>query len=465
MVCEISTPLLAFCPEMTQAARGFRTIQILFLLLLLSSCNSALPMKKATEQHFGKEILPDIMLLTGADLKEFQTSLSVPELADPYVTQLKDSVLISGTAQYHLKFKSIDDIRRGGPYQVVWNDFYYPDGTKMEGERYFASSWDMKPALWSGSSHGEFSLWDPATNPQQPTVVWYGGRMRPQMGERTSRWPDGNFSRDVFAFVENIGKWRSLDHSIFTSRENWPRPQGNFLGHRYGHQMVMIPKMDSGGIIRRVPVVFFEEVTEVHANGSPAVTRIFMDEMVNPYQAKGTPVELISPYDSTTGRFYPSGVREDGSALVEGPLYFRFTLEGEEWEAIGFSSGSFYGYYPSCFASRRVSDGFQGKPFQIDLADDGSDFHNAGGELGRILNLTGGPGRPAVIIQPDGLAIPGPNGMLQVLVHGYRRDLLETNRKRYRVVIHALLRVRKGLPAKGLRFDIQTPPPGTKPNW
>lgn len=420
-------------------------------------------------QMQGRRILPGITLLTGYDLTPFQTKFRTPELADPYMTRMQDSVIISGTAQYHLKFRSLQDLERGGPYQVVWNDFYYSDGTPMEGERFYAHSWDMKPVLWNLTNPKEPKLWNPETDKQAPTVIWYGGHMRPPEGQATANWPTDNYSRDVFAFVEKQpGKWFSMKDSIFSRGGTWPRPAGNFRGHRYGHQIIMVPKLVEGKT-KMVPVVFYEEVTEVRPNGSPAVTKIFMDEMESPFQARGNPVELISPIHPATGQPYPSAKREDGSALVEGPLYFRFLFDGEPWEAIGFSAGSFYGKYIASFASRKVSEGLQGQPFRPDLNDAGTDFHDAGAPLAVRLGLAGGPGRPAVLVNSNGMAELGPKNLLQVLVHGYRKEILPDNDytrfpvkyrldQMFRVVMHAFLKVTKG-PTGSLRFQIDTPSP------
>jgi hypothetical protein len=410
--------------------------------------------------HVGSEILPGIQLLTGGDLKPFQTHFCVPELADPYVTQMQDTVIISGTAQYYLAFPTMAALQNNDPYEIIWNDYYYSDGTPMEGDRYYANSWDMKPSLWSKSSTSIPRLWDPSTDTQPPVVVWYGGHMRPALDHSVSRWPDDNYSRDVFAFTEREpGKWYSEEDSIFSNRGEWPRRPGDYLGHRYGHQIV--------GRENQSPLVFYEEVTDVTSGGAPAVTKIFMDEMATPYQVRGNPVELISPYNPLTGRPYPSTVREDGSVLVEGPLYFRFDFNGEPWEAIGFSAGSFYAHYPAAFASRRVSDGLLGKPYQIDLLDDGSDIHDSGVELGSLLNLVGGPGRPSVIVDQNGVAIPDADGDLRLLVHAYRKDILPDNNygsfptkysldQMYRVVIQAKLKIEQR-PNGALRFQIAVP--------
>ena len=416
-----------------------------FILALTASARQpAFAQDTATIARHGREILPGLTLLTDYDRE-------LPELADPYVTFFKDSAIVSGTAQYFLKFRSLDEIRRGGPYQVVWNDFYYADGTPMEGAHRYAHSWDMKPSLWPSSTRpGEpLRLWDPNKDTQPPLVVWYGGHMRPRTGAKTSRWPDDNYSRDVFSFVEKTpGKWFSMESSIFPKQTVWPRAAGNYLTHRYGHQIVMVPKLKKG-IRTLVPTVFYEQVTEVRDNGSPAITRIFSDEMSSPFSARGRPVELLSPINPATGKVFPSALREDGSALVEGPLYFRFFFEGKEWEALGFSSGSYYGRYPSCFASRKVSDGMRGKPYRLDLTDDGTDLHDAGAAIGALLNLTGGPGRPAVVARADGKAIAGPGGQLQVLVHAYHKEMASD----FRMILSASLKITRKLDG-ALRFDI-----------
>jgi hypothetical protein len=381
---------------------------------------------------FGKELFPGIVLLTGLESR-------FPEMADPYVTIGESSAIVSGTAQYYLKFPSVDTIRLGGPYQIVWNDYYYADGTQMEGGGYYAHSWDMKPYIWPPAQ---------GRAPAEARKIWYGGHMRPAPGASVSRWPDDNFSRDVFAFVESEpGRWFSMPDSIFAGRLDWPRPAGNYLGHRYGHQIVTLPNSVAGGI-SLLPSVFYEEVTQVRANGAPALTEIFSDRMTSPISAAGIPTKLISPYMPGSTKPYPSTIREDGAVLVEGPLYFRFAFEGEEWEAIGFSAGSYYARYPSCFAARRVSDGLKGLPYLIDLNDDSSDFNDAGADLGRLLDMYGGPGRPSVIVTPSGTAVTDSKGRLQVLVHGYRRSHPGT-----RVVVYALLDVKRG-PANRLRFHI-----------
>jgi len=437
--------------------------RVLLVAFLLSAFAAKL---SAAQVRRGREVLPGIMVLTGHDLRPFQTSFELPELADPYVTLFKDAVLISGTAQYSLKLKSVEDISRGGPYQIVWNEFLYPDGTPMADNRFAAPSWDMKPVLWASLKDAPPRIWDPAKDTAPPQIIWYGGHMRPGPGKTAAHWPADNYSRDIFAFLEKLpGKWFSMAESLFPARGTWPRATGNYLGHRYGHQIVNV---------RGVPTVFYEEVTDVRGDGSPAVTKIFMDEMANPLQARGQPVELVSPTDAASGRTFPSAVREDRSALVEGPLYFSFEFEGEEWEAIGFSAGSFYGRYASCFASRKVSDGRLGKPYQLDLTDDGSDLHDAGELLRPALNLAGGPGRPAVIVGPDGKTILDARGKLQLLVHGYRRDILPDLDyvgfptkyrldQMFRVMIHATLDVRKGRNG-ALRFQIAVPR-GRKPDW
>jgi hypothetical protein len=425
--------------------------------------------------HSGKAVLDGVTVLTGYDLAPMQTQFLVPELADPYMSVQRDGVVVSGTAQYMLKFKTIDAVGKGGPYQIVWNDFYYSDLTPMEGGRFLAHSWDMKPVAWHVGRKGEQPrLWDAKRDRKAPLVVWYGGHMRPAHGETTSRWPEDNYSRDVFAFTERTpGKWVSKKDSIFVRRSDWPRASGNYLGHRYGHQIISTPKM-SGGTKTTVPSVFYEEVTRVQENGSPAVTEIFMDEMASPFTARGNPVPLISPINPKTGKPYPSAVREDGSALVEGPLYFRFRFQHQEWEAIGFSAGSFYGNYPALFASRKVAEGLRGKPYLIDLNDEGSDLHDAGAQLRTALNLAGGPGRPAVLVQPNGMAVGGEKGRLQVLVHGYRKDILPDHDfksfptkyrldQMFRIAVHAHLSVSKG-PHGALRFNIHAPE-DEMPNW
>jgi hypothetical protein len=400
----------------------------------------------------GIEVLPGVRMLPLASC--------LPELADPYYTQLTDSAIISGTAQYYLKFRSLADLEAGGPYEVVWNDYYYADGTRMEGERYYANSWDTKPSLWSadpGAPDGAAApprLWDPARDQQPPLVLWYGGHMRPRAGQSVSIWPDDNFSRDVFAFAEAMpGMWFSQPDSLFAVLGDWPRAVGDFLGHRYGHQIVMIPAA-SGAAGSQVPAVFYEQVTRTTPSGGPALTEIFMDAMASPFRASGQSVKLVSPIDPGTGRPYPSTVREDGSALVEGPLYFRFDFAGEQWEAIGFSAGSYYSRYPAAFASRRVSDGLLGVPYALDLEDDGTDLHDAGAGLGRTLHLTGGPGRPSVLVDQYGRAVTDPQGSLQLLFHAY----LAGSDPSARVVFSAKLAVRMG--ARGtLRFDIIDPLP------
>jgi hypothetical protein len=378
-------------------------------------------------------MLPGVFLFTGGDLQPYQTQFAMPELADPYVTVMRGSVVISGTAQYHLRLRHLRDIARGGPYRVVWNEFYDHDGSLMGASRNQAHSWDMKPVLWSRAKGGYPRLWDPRRDAGRPLKIWYGGHERAQAG---------NFSRDVFAFVQTGPRqWMSRKDSIFAARKDWPRVTGDFKGHRYGHQMVMTPSGRAA--------VYFEEVTETTPQGGPRVTAIFMDEMATPFRARGRAVELISPLDPKTGKTYPSALREDGAALVEGPLYFRFSFEGESWEAIGFSAGSFYARYPSCFAARRVADGLKGKPYQIDFKDDGSDFNDAGSELGTALGLTGGPGRPSVIVRPSGRALRDAKGRLQVLFHAYRRDI-----EGFRGLFHAALLVERHPSGKGLRFKI-----------
>jgi hypothetical protein len=418
------------------------------LLTLLFGCSAGSPQLQqssvpsrqiaANVDRWGKEVLPGIIVLTGFDD-------SLPEIADPYETQLTDSILISGTGNFSLKFRSLEDIRHGGPYRVAWNDYFDDKGSPLgSGE-----SWDLKPTLWINSQAAQPKLFDPAHDKGSPLKVWYGGHMRRETAG-AAQWPQDNYSRDVFAFLEkNPGEWFSFADSLFAQKKDWPRAAGSYLGHRYGHQISAVPRIAASGI-ERVPAVFFEEVTAVRSDGSPSMTEIFMDEMQSPYLARGAAVELISPINPVTGAFYPSTIREDGSALVEGPLYFRFRFENEDWEAIGFSAGSYYAKYPSAFASRRVLDGLEGKPYQLDLTDDGTDLHDAGASLGQLLKMTGGPGRPAVIVDAQGNAIPTADGSLQLLVHGYRHDVPGPN---YRVVIYATLKVKKK--ANGsLRFDI-----------
>lgn len=385
--------------------------------------------------RLGKEVLPEVILLTP----------ETPEFADPYVTIMKDFVMISGTAPHYLKFQSIDAIRTGGPYELVPNDFRYNDGTPLEGP-----GWDAKPSLWASST--EPRLWAPG-DAGDPTVIWYSGHMRPRAGALTAAWPDDNFSRDVFAFLEKSpGIWFSQLDSVFsattTGTGTWPRAIGNYLGHRYGHQIVGAPTSKNGATL--IPHIFYEAVTEIKKDGSPLTTKIFMDEMATPLQNRGKPVELVSPINPKTGKPYPSTLREDGSSLVEGPLYFRFAVDGEDWEAIGFSAGSYYARYPAAFASRRVADGLLGKPFQLDLTDDGLDLHDAGTSIGSALELTGGPGRPAVIVRQDGAAIPDSKGRLSVLFHAYRRA-----NPSFRAVYYAPLQIQK-TPKGTLRFDIAT---------
>lgn len=399
-----------------------------------------------------------VVLLTGADLKPLQTRFELPELADPYVTELEDSVVISGTGPYYLRFKSVSDISRGGPYEIVWNE-----------DQSFASAWDLKPVLWSSAVRDRARLWDRTVDHEPPLRVWYGGWMRPREGSNSGRWPEDNFSRDVFAFLQKLpGQWLSDARSVFAPEENWPRSRGDFLGHRYGNQIVMVPKAGSEiGDGAHAPALFYEEVTRTRLSGEPWITSLFMDEMETPLKARRAPRELLSPVNPATGRFYPSAIREDGSALIEGPLYFRFSFEGELWEAIGFSAGSFYGRYPACFASRKVSDGLAGKPYLPDLTDDGSDFYDAGAELAGALELASGPGRPAVLVQPSGMARTDEEGKLRILFHAYRRSILPDHNygefplkyrlhEMFRSVFYASLEMRKR-PDGRLRFQIVSP--------
>lgn len=450
-------------------ARMGNALSLLALCILLAR---RAPANISSGPRQGREVLPGILVLTGYDLQPLQTRFKLPELADPYVTQLPDSVIISGTAPYFMRFRNLEDLWRGGPYELVWPEFSYANGTRM-----LETSWDLKPSLWfnagkSGRGGAVPHLWSPRSGHAPATLVWYGGHMRPEPGGKIAFWPRDNFSRDVFAFEKTgPGHWRSRGDSIFPRVRS--QATGNYLGHRYGHQITLVPTEVRGRRAAR-PAVFYEEVTSVRADGSPAVTEILEDEMKSPFQAAGKPERLISPVNPADGKPYPSTIREDGAALVEGPLYFRFFLDGEEWEAIGFSAGSFYGRYPACFASRRVADGLRGKPYQLDLTDDGRDLHDAGAALGMALGLAGGPGRPAVVTSPDGRAVRGPDGSLRVLVHAYRRDVLPDNDfsgfptryrldQMFRIVILATLKVEKG-PRGVLRFRIAVPK-GRKPDW
>lgn len=460
---------------LNRLARGFtRVAPICMYAALAVHCS---PMIKnlsseppPAQHHFGKTLFRGVTALTGLELKPFQTHFDIPELADPYATQLKDSVVISGTAPYYMKFPSQQAIESGGPYEIVWPKFFLHDGSPL-GSRSSAPAWDLKPVTWikekSLKSGTSYRLWSSERGTGSATVIWYGGHMRRRPNETHARWPADNFSRDIFAFVERSpGEWMSLENSIFSNRSNWPRAIGNFLGHRYGHQIVLSPKLENGQT-RYVPTVYYEEVTEVRSNGAPLVTKIFKDEMDGPFQTKGSPTELISPINQQTGQPFPSALREDGSVLVEGPLYFRFEFEGEAWEAIGFSAGSFYSDYPAIFASRKISDGLNGQPYLPDLTDDGIDFHNAGAQLGRVLNLAGGPARPAVLVDTSGKAVMTTEGHLQVLVHGYRKEILpDHDFKRppekyrfdqmFRVAFHTRLKVSRSQTGR-LRFDLLIP--------
>src|SRR4051812_41618856 len=95
--------------------------------------------------HSGKEVLPGVIQLTGFDS-------TLPEIADPYLTQIGDSYLISGTSEFSLRFNSLQDLSQGGPYEILWNRFYYGNGSRME-----SPSWDLKPTVWGSQ------------------VIWYGG--------------------------------------------------------------------------------------------------------------------------------------------------------------------------------------------------------------------------------------------------------------------------------------------------
>jgi hypothetical protein len=188
-----------------------------------------------------------------------------------------------------------------------------------------------------------------------------------------------------------------------------------------------------------------------------------MDEMLTPFEARGEPIELISPLNPLTGLPFPSTIREGGDVLVEGPLYFRFDFDGDEWEAIGFSAGSYYGRYPAVFASRKVKDGYLNKAFEIDLNDDGTDFNDAGRDLGAQLDVFGGPGRPAVIVSPQGRAIMSSEGTLQLLMHAYRNaDTLgrglTAGLAKTRTTFYASLHVDRR-PNGRLRFQIVPVPP------
>jgi len=370
---------------------------------------------------------------------------ALPELADPYLTFFRGSVILSGTAQYYLHFRTLSDFLNASPFQVFWNTFHLADGTPMAVDRSSAHSWDMKPAFWSREREG--LLWDADRDRLPPRVVWYGGHMRPHGAEGGAppQWPRDNYSRDVFAFTEEEpGRWISRAESIFHERGDWPRPAGSYLGHRYGHQIVT---PDDGR-----PAVFFEEVTATRPDGMPTVTKIFMDRMKTPFSAEGKPVELMSPVNPRTGKPWPSTVREDGSALVEGPLYFRFHQGGSEWEAIGFSAGSYYASYTMNFAARKTSDGRKGRPYRPDLTDARDDLRDAGAGLRAVLGLYGGPGRPSVIVDRDGMAVTDSGGDLQVLFHGYRRNSPRATRSVYL----ARLRIRRRGDGS-LRFTLLPP--------
>ncbi len=382
---------------------------------------------------------------------------TLPELADPYLTFFRDTVILSGTAQYALQFRTLADLFNAGPFVVVWNSFFLPDGTPMATDRSSAHSWDMKPVLWSRERGTR--LWDSKRDRLPPRVVWYGGRMRSDgsIGARAPEWPRDNFSRDVFAFTEREpGRWISAAESIFHRRVDWPRPKGNYLGHRYGHQIIQLGNGPRGEADDNRPAIFFEEVTEVRPDGLPTITKIFMDRMETPYSAAGKPVELMSPLNPRTGKPWPSTVREDGSALVEGPLYFRFRHGGKNWEAIGFSAGSYYSNYTMNFAARKMADGKKGRPFRPDLTDAGDDLQDAGAGLRALLGIYGGPGRPSVIVDSEGSAVTDSEGNLKVLFHGYRRNSPNPTRS----VFLGSLRVRQRRDGS-LRFTLLPPRKGS----
>src|SRR4051812_28956483 len=94
---------------------------ILIVLTLPSSVYATPPWKMPAVQR-GKEVLPGVMVLVGQNLKSSAASSGplLPELADPYATVMKDSVLVSGTAPYALRFLSLRDMARGKAPSIIW---------------------------------------------------------------------------------------------------------------------------------------------------------------------------------------------------------------------------------------------------------------------------------------------------------------------------------------------------------
>src|SRR4051794_11490742 len=100
--------------DWTRRAWPLRVFAGSVLAMIAQSCNLG-GVASGLTRYSGKMLSPPgIMLLTGAVAPE------LPELADPYISFSKEGVLLSGTASYSLRFGVLEDLARGGPFDVVW---------------------------------------------------------------------------------------------------------------------------------------------------------------------------------------------------------------------------------------------------------------------------------------------------------------------------------------------------------
>ncbi len=271
-----------------------------------------------------------IVQVTGKDTPVGQKKYPVRVGGDPFAYVRPDgTVTVLTSDPYVLELKSLDDLLRGGPYQVKSNELYMEGRTDRLGE--YESGWDSMIHRWPDGME-----------------VLYSSPMDPELIRRkAARWPDHNWSRRIYAFVKDAkGRWMMRETPLFNPIDRAKPP--TMIGHSYGHHFKEVKLETPTGPVTET-WLFHEEIIE----DKPTLkTEIFARKMIDPFTASTEKVKLLGVGDPP----YPSAIRQNKELLVEGPRPFEAVIEGETVHFLSFSAGDdLRDQYDIHFAYRRGS--------------------------------------------------------------------------------------------------------------
>ena len=250
-----------------------------------------------------------IRQITGKDLKVGQSEFKPRLPADPFVDVLPDGrVHVYGTFESYLEFKSLDDMLRGGRYEVKPIESREPLANE--------SSWDHMVQRWKGGPE-----------------VMYGGVMTAPSGEEKARWPQDNWTRRIYPFTRDAkGEWVRRSTPLFGAVKEGQQP--TMVGHAYGHEFKTVKREVNGRPVEET-WLFHEEIVSEH----PMRTEIFARKMLDPFTASEEKVKILGV---DVGGKPTLGRRQNSEEyLVEGPRPFDVKIDGETYHFVSFSSGDF----------------------------------------------------------------------------------------------------------------------------